>query len=716
MKKSLVKGLQATTVSIATLPLIALLHGTLTLSIASLLGGIKEAELLTLPLRTLLKSPVHTQLVVETVGGIKPHGMAVPGVPGSMLRRAFAGLFLDPKFATSGAWVSAVLGEDSTVLSLFLTLVSVEVVLIVVGAMLIRAGLRCRTGQAWSTPSDARHLAAVLVGLYIEARAIWTLLLLPYTPRFRNLEDLGIGFALSLLLRIESESYRWLMVDLLPLGIPLISIGLGFLSAWLLTRLFDRILRRQTGRLLSQEPSGHQSTIRLHGLLLIAALPLVGLVSQSGCAFKLSEASLIGLPARHTESASVRLATAVPSAQTDSAAAENSVPADMPENQPSVVLTVLPEQTPESQPAVVSTPTPDPMTRFSPVPPDPSRRLTPTAPVRAPITQVRIHPTERGRLLLVQDQPVLLTGMNYNVNYTELPEETKRAYHRRDFRVMKDAGVNAIIGWGVYDEVTLELAAEFGIGVFMPFDLDPQGPYDNEGYRNQKAAEFREYVQRFARFPALWAWNPGGDELLHRMDTEQHRTVDKLQAAADFLVELSALAYTLDPNHVSVIKEPRDWYIPHLHEAIKKVRALSPTADPSSFLVFGMNVYGHPDEVADAIRQAKRNAEDRLGVALLIGEYAPFGLPRQDRAMHYTRIWDDINQLSPNGGFVYVFGPDQPNPRAPNPYDPLRLLVNEFSLLDSDGQPVDDAWQALAERYRRARQLPSLAPPNNDSP
>ncbi len=323
-------------------------------------------------------------------------------------------------------------------------------------------------------------------------------------------------------------------------------------------------------------------------------------------------------------------------------------------------------------------------------------------PLPAAPSVVGIRPDARGLAWTVNGSPMMITGMNYNVNYTGLPETVKRSLHQRDFKLMQAMGVNAIVGWGIYDQVTLEIAQQFGIGVIMPFDLDPKAPFDNKDYREEVKSEFRAYIKRFKDYPAMWAWNPGGDELLYRMDTEEHRTSDKIQTAADFLIELATLAASLDPNHVSVIKEPRDFYVPALDTAIKKLRATSPKPDPSMYLVFGVNVYGHPDDVTAAIQAAKRNAEQRMGIGFLVTEYAPFELPRRDRAEYYGEIWDAIRANSPNGGMVYVFGPDQPNAAFPDPYNALHLLVNEFSLVDNQGQPVDNALCTLATKYKEA--------------
>ncbi len=713
MTRSLIRGLQTAAAFIVMLPLLALLHETLTFFFAALLDKTTKTGLLTGWLRLVVRSPVHTQLMTETIGGVRPEGIAAPGPMGSLLQQAFPGLFVRPDYAASGAWVSAVLNKNSTVLSLFLTRALVEIAFVVAGALLIRAGLRHRSIRAFAQAS-MRDFVFVALGLFVEAQAIWTLFLLTLSSPTDHLNDMGIGFALSLLWRVEPESYRWLMERFFPIAIPIVLVGLGFGIAWLFGRVLDGVQARRAGHRQSPEVVANQWRLRHYAALLIAVLPLVGLASQSQYYFGLAKTSLIIKP--EVKSRSIPIA-ATPALEMPT----NAVPADDPisieSNVPlsSLMTSPTPEPTATLAPAVAPTAPSSPDTSLSPTPTSTSTLAPPTMQKPTPSSRwpdgirVRIRRTELGHLLIVNGHPTVLTGMNYNVNYTQLPAETKRALHRRDFQIMKQAGVNAIIGWGVYDEVTLEIAHEFGIGVIMPFELDPQGAYENQNYRNEIKDNWRLYIKRFQQFPAVWAWNPGGDELLHRMDTEQHRTVDKLQAAADFLVELSVLAYSLDPNHVSVIKEPRDWYVPHLDEAVRKQRATSPSVDPETFLVYAVNIYGNPNEIVDALGMARRNTEDRLGIALLVGEYAPFGLPRKDRGVHYARIWDDVHAFSPNGGFAYVFGPDQPNLQAPNPYDPLRLLVNEFSLVDGDGAPVDDALSLIAARYHQVRN-PLFAP------
>ncbi|MBI5029161.1 MAG: hypothetical protein HZB51_01440 [Chloroflexi bacterium] len=313
--------------------------------------------------------------------------------------------------------------------------------------------------------------------------------------------------------------------------------------------------------------------------------------------------------------------------------------------------------------------------------------------------------------LMVNGHPTYITGMNYNVSYTNLPEDIQFKMQRRDFKIMRDAGVNAIIGWGIYNEITLQVAQEFGIGVIMPFELDPSGSFESEAYRNEIKSNFREYVKRFKDFPAVWGWNPGGDELLYRMRGEEGRTADKLQVACDLEFELAQMAYALDPNHINVIKEPRDWYIKYLNTSLHQAKTQPNYRDVSSSLVYGVNVYGRTDDIQLALGNARLTLTGQLGLAMMVSEFGPFNSQREERPIDYADIWDVVARNSTIGGLVYVFGPDQPNPKVPNPYDPLTLLPSEYSLLDMNGVPVDDSLAALAAKWHAfATPTPTVNP------
>jgi hypothetical protein len=697
------RAVQAVALLVIATPLLAFLHEALMLLAAWFVRGFFQIGPVRNAVGLLVTDPVHARVLLEVTEGINLLGLAVSGAPGHFLHLLFPALFLETAFVRPGAWVSAVVSQDSTALSMILTRALVECASIASGGLLVQWGMSGKDFLSLLKYGSARHLAAVAAGFLVMGQALWSLFGPTLLGTGTDMRDAGIGFVLSTVWQLNASEYAWLMQWFLPLLIPAVSTLLGVMLAWVLGKWLHRLPMRGDREL---EPLPNRTSTVLNRIELLLTLVLVtALSSLSG--------GYLGLA--RTNVAAVALAQDIPppaglSAPSTSAQSTPPVGNGGPDGSYSTPRPTMPSAGAESAPNEV------PQQRTLTTLP---ASLTPTVMGRCPnasglatnasklyTTSIQPKPALR---LLVNGQARPLIGMNYNVNYTLLPPETRKARHERDFKILRDAGVNAIIGWGVYDEVTLQAAQEYGIGVIMPFDLDPKGAYDNAGYREAVRSKFLAFVNRFRAFPAVLAWNPGGDELLHRMDGDEHRTPDKLQMAADFLLELAQAAYQMDPVHVNIVKDARDWYLPYFEQTLSKLRTQPNQPDPGSYLVYSVNVYGTPANIAAALADAKRSMNGRLGLAMLVGEYAPFGLARKDRGAYYGQIWDIVLANSPNGGFAYVFGPDQPNPQAPNPYDPLRLLVNEFSLVNTDGTPVDNSLGVLTARW--CRLYASASPP-----
>ncbi|MGB8646752.1 MAG: hypothetical protein WCF84_16040, partial [Anaerolineae bacterium] len=644
--------------AIAFLLLLVLREG-LVLLFAGLLAAIARLGIAGDVARLFIASPVHAQLLVDTVGGINTFGLAVRGVAGSWLHSLSPTLFLDAQWVASGAWASAVVAQDSTILSLFLSQTLAQITLLVLGGLLTQRGLRRQRMIPLRQQGSALRLALALLGLVMLGQSLWGLMMLTVGPTAYKLDDMGIGIALSIMGRLDATQYDWLMSWFLPVVIPIALAGIGLAISWGVDRLIEwRLVRAKTRPL---QEKGWSRRLSL-GALWLVAIVLVGSATDY---FGLARINLVSTkaPTAWVHDVDTGPAPVVPAGS------------DMPDpmDTPSAASASSSEQTP------LTGGTPDPFEfakgRLPSGQINASGNLSATLSISS-TARMGIISSQGLYRLAVNGRPVTLIGMNYNVNYTALPAETKRKLHERDFRILRDAGVNAVIGWGVYDEVTLQVAQKYSIGVVMPFDLDPTGAFDNPRYRQSVKDAFRVFIDRYRASPGVLAWNPGGDELLHRMEIDQHRTGDKLQPAADFLIELSEMAYTLDPNHISIVKEPRDAYLPYFETSLKKVRGVAGHPNPANYLVYATNIYGRPDELALSLWNARQNVQNRLGVAILVGEYAPFGMARSDRPALYGAIWDICYRTTPNGAFAYVYGPDQPNPQAPNPYDPLRLLVN----------------------------------------
>lgn len=658
---------------VLSLPILALLHELLIIIVAVLISSLANGDFLYQSVKQFLASPVHARIMVETLGGVQPQGIAVAGIPGKFLHGIAPSLFVDPNTLALTGWVSAIVNKNSTVLGFYATQALVEFIVIIAGALLLQSGLRKRTAHELWSDGSLNDIWRVLVGLFVIAQAVWAAFDLTMSPALAGLRETGLGVGFSLLFQVNQQQYNWLMDQALPVLIPLLLTGLAIGVAWVIGKLIYHA-RVWYG---IQTPV-NQRSIRMRAMrkiaLACALVLLMGLSPITQRYFGIAQTSLIAptsLPAQKLAQVPTPMPTVIIVQNTAT---------------PTSTLTV----TPTALSISIATPTIQPTLAPSP---------TPTAIKQRIVELVR---RDKKFVLIVNGRPTYLHGLNYNVNYTLQPDNIKRQYQQRDFALMRQAGVNAVIGWGVYDHVTLDIAREHNIGVIMPFELDAKGNYENKNFREHIKDDFRKYVLTYKDAPAVWGWNPGGDELLHRMETEQHRTPDKLQAASDFLLELSALAYTLDPNRISIIKEPRDWYVPYVEESVRRVRLQKPAIDPSKYFVFAVNTYGKPEGVALVLNTTRASVEDRIGIAFAVGEFAPFGLARSERPAHYAAMWNTVRETSSLGGFAYVYGPDQPNPNAPNPYDPLRLLVSEFSLVDNEGKPIDGSFEALSNQWRQS--------------
>ncbi len=652
------------------IPILALAHELLIILVAAWMSDLPKGEFFYQLVKQFLASPIHASIMLETLSGVQAQGIVVAGPLGNLLHTLVPSLFIPPEAFTAPAGVSAVVSKHSSVLGFYATQSIVEFITTVVGALILQSGLKKRALSDVIRTASAFDVWRVVIGLFLMMQAIGAAFSLTLSPALAGLRETGLGVGFSLLFQVNKQQYNWLMDQALPLLIPTTLIFAGIATAWLIGKLMWRIRALFGQPIVLARSSLYARVLRKLnlGIVLLGLLTLLPIAQNY---FGIANTILVS---------PTPLVAIAPTPQRMEIAI---VPQPTPTWTPT-----LPPITPTLPAVIVATPT----VIASPTP----------VPTATPIRERRVELQKSGTTfsLVVNNHPTYIRGLNYNVNYTALPDDLKRKYHQRDFQIMRDAGINAVIGWGVYDHVTLEIANAYDVGVIMPFELDAKGSYENKNYREQIKNEFRKYVLEYKNFPAVWGWNPGGDELLHRMETEHHRTPDKLQIASDFLVELAALAHSLDPYRVSVIKEPRDWYVPYIEESIRRVRQQHSAPDPSRYLIFAVNTYGKPDGVALVLNTTRKSVEERLGIAFAVGEFAPFGLARSERPVHYAMMWNTVKETSSIGGFAYVFGPDQPNPKAPNPYDPLRLLVSEFSLVDNEGKPVDDALNVLASQWR----------------
>ena len=282
---------------------------------------------------------------------------------------------------------------------------------------------------------------------------------------------------------------------------------------------------------------------------------------------------------------------------------------------------------------------------------------------------------------LVNGNPQFFIGMGYNPIYRNLTQEERATSYERDFRILCQAGVNHITGWDFdkgyeqdrFDELTLDLAHKYGIGVIMPFYLPPDGDYRDEAFKQALMEQAREKVLRFKSHPALRMWGVGNEVL-----TEMPRPMRPIFRR--FYVRLVDLFHELDSNHTVMYREAEDLFVPMFNMILEASETLRP------WLQYGMNVYSLELE-----RILDEWPEHGLERPLFVTEYGAETYWFGDRALGYLAMWRAIRAHSSYvlGGAPYVWTTEGPEP-----------VDKKWGLMDGNSEPVDDTFEQLAQDWR----------------
>ncbi|MDO8689075.1 MAG: glycoside hydrolase family 2 TIM barrel-domain containing protein [Dehalococcoidia bacterium] len=277
---------------------------------------------------------------------------------------------------------------------------------------------------------------------------------------------------------------------------------------------------------------------------------------------------------------------------------------------------------------------------------------------------------------LVDGAPQLFIGMGYNPIYRALTDQQRAANYDRDFKILCEAGVNHITGWDAdkgyeqdkFDEVTLDQAQKYGIGVIMPFYLPVEGDYRDEAFRQSLLDQALLKVQRFKGHPALRIWGVG-NEVLSGMSAEMR------DAFAQFYTRLVDLFHSLDPDHPVIYREAEDTYVPFLNGY------LDSPSDHRPWFLFGVNVYStRLDRILDQWPSYGTNRP------VIVSEFgAEPGWPG-GRAIGYASMWRTIRARPKYvlGGAPYVW-----TTLGPEPTD------LKWGLMDGQSNPVDNTFGFL---------------------
>jgi hypothetical protein len=688
----------------------AILHETFVFGVASQLRQL-DIDALTekihaLPFDT---DVVHTHLVLSTLTAVRPRGIAVAGPPGELLHSIFPSLFLNPTHAVSGAVISAVLSRGSSLPALFGTRAIAEVLLIALGSLCVRTGIRSRRGGYLVEHPRFALSWLEAFGFFLQAQATWTVIKM--TPTAPELDYMGIGVIVDNLF----PGNNGLVDQVLPAAITLFVIGVGFsivpVLGWIgraIKRAWIAFPSRRSGAGWENEkrhPIVATRQPRLAGFLLMLALAAVlptNLLAQTNHRYTQPNG-----PARAAEKAKLPPKPGpVPDEIAFAATATATATALDPETSPTVTplpaLTgALPVTTPSATPPATTLPTVAAASTTTPTPmPVAIERSTEEPHV------IRIHWSPARAHFVLTDakgELVMLRGVNYNTHYTTLPKEEHLRILRRDLGQMRAAGVNLITGYATFNEVTLEVAQEHGIFVVMPYVLDLNGDYLDPKYREQVKTEFTAFIRRYENYASLVMWN-FDDEPVHNMQERFQRPAEQVQAFADLLFELSEQAYETDLYHrPSWLKEPRDWYLDIFEKSINRARKEAQDAaaegkeipDPNQYAVLARSAYGTPLDINEWLPKLDKKVEGELRMPFAIGEYGVVGMDAQDRGFHLAEIWSEAHDNSVLGSAVYTYGPFQPDPGDPTPPD----IAAQLMLVDENGTPVDDAWERLSQLW-----------------
>lgn len=303
-------------------------------------------------------------------------------------------------------------------------------------------------------------------------------------------------------------------------------------------------------------------------------------------------------------------------------------------------------------------------------------------PWSAPPSYVTVRQLTDGSFrYIVNGSPQVFIGMGYNAIYRDLSAEEREANYRRDFRILCEANVNHLTGWDKdkgyeqdrFDELTLDVALQYGIGVVLPFYLPPEGNYDDEAFLADLRQQAEAKILRFRGHPGLRMWSVGNEVL-----TEMPRTM--YRAFGRFYLRLADLFHDLDPNHPVIYREAEDVFIPGM------VHLLSRGTERPWFL-YGANVY-----TAELERVLDDWPGHDFGRPLFVSEFGAEPDWPGGRALGYVSMWRMIRSHPEYvlGGAPYVW-----TTQGPEPVD------KKWGLMDGASDPVDDTFAQLAEDWRR---------------
>ena len=555
--------------------------------------------------------PVYTHATAATLAGLRIQGVAVVGPLGDWLNAVFPNVFV-PAARAHWAFIRLVVERGSPVLPRLLASGCAHAVVLGAGLLLVRSG--------WRHPRSGRLLAGLAMQVQVATG------ILGAQPSLRELESTGVSFAANALLPA-----------LAPRG----------------AALSDPV---------TQGSPALVSAALVACALLVAYLPvgLVLLLRERGRRIALASAAFVMLGS----------AACAGVFQTDAAAAP---PADFAQPPLPVAVAVDAANAPldgeaHSEVATASSTESVALDRWF---------VEPGANVDAGPSHVEVVGSDYHYQYLVNGEPQVIKGMGMNTQYaSQLSPADRAARLDSDMAELSAMGVNTVLGWdpAEFDGVLLDAAQRHGIGVVMPFDLDPSADYTDPTVRQQLHDQVMAWVAEYRGHPALRMWGLG-NEVLHKIvhpswvgpqDPERER---QAEAFSDWLVETADDIHAADPDHPVTYRSAEDAFVDWVIAALDRRGG-----GPRPWFVWGTNCY--QPYLGDIV-----NHWNQLGMptALWVSEFAPGGMAVPDRPDGFATMWGYIRG-QPDwvlGGAVYAWTRNGPEG-----------VDRNFGLTD-DGTPVD---------------------------
>jgi beta-galactosidase/beta-glucuronidase len=293
--------------------------------------------------------------------------------------------------------------------------------------------------------------------------------------------------------------------------------------------------------------------------------------------------------------------------------------------------------------------------------------------------------------LLVNGQPQVIRGMGLNTQYTRNLTPAQRAARLdADFAALRSMGVNTVLGWdpNEFDRVLLDHAEDHGLGVVMPFDIDPATDFTDPGIRAQLTRQVLDWVNTYRAHPAVRMWGIG-NEVLHKIvhpvwlgGPQDPERVQQARAFVDWTIETADAVHALDPDHPVTYRDAEDafanWMVEGLHR--------HGLAEARMWFLWGVNCY------TNRLDQIENNWPNvGMESPMWVSEFAPGGLAIPDRPDGFESMWGTIRQHAAwtLGGAAYAWTRNGPEG------------VDRNLGLTDDGVPVDGrSLERLAQLYR----------------